>query len=601
MDSIIFLVFRRMRLPLILLIVVYSISIIGLVLIPGQDAAGQVWYMDFFHAFYFVSFMATTIGFGEIPFEFTDLQRIWVTFILYATVIVWVYAIGNLLSLIQDRAFQEALKESRFTRRMKLIREPFYLICGYGDIGKVLVEELSEREYRAVVIEKDELKVGLLKLANTSYNIPVLNADAGIPKHLLEAGLKSNYCQAVVALTGNDDVNLKIAISSKSLSPDVKVICRAETVDVERNMVSFGTEHVIDPFATFAIHLSMAITAPCLYLLLDWLNTGRNKDMRDPVYPNVNGLWLICGFGRFGKAIYKRLKEEGLSVVIIEAKPELTGTPQNTTLIKGAGTEANTLKKAGIEQAIGLVAGTNNDTNNLSIIMTAKDLNNKLFIVIRQNESVNTPIIETAQANMVMNSSDILANKIRNLLASPLLERFIGLAYYNDNEWACQVVSRIAGITYKHAPHVWDVVIDEDKAIAITAALNVFKPIKLGHLIKNPNNAKINLPCIPLLLSRGKESVLIPELTTRLRVGDKLLFCGEYSVRRKMEWNLLNSNVLDYILNDQPQVNVNNWLWTKMLKSYYYLHQILPTFIKKLSKVKSFLKKIVRKLINRFR
>jgi hypothetical membrane protein len=89
MDHIFFLILRRMRLPLIMLVLTYATTMLGLVLIPGQDPQGNPWHMDFFHAFYFVSFMATTIGFGEIPYEFTNAQRLWVTFSIYATVVVW--------------------------------------------------------------------------------------------------------------------------------------------------------------------------------------------------------------------------------------------------------------------------------------------------------------------------------------------------------------------------------------------------------------------------------------------------------------------------------------------------------------------------------
>ena len=91
-----------MRLPLIVVISAYAISILGLVLIPGVDDQGNTWHMSFFHAFYFVSFMGSTIGFGEIPYEFTDAQRLWVLFAIYATVIVWIYAIGTVLALLRD-------------------------------------------------------------------------------------------------------------------------------------------------------------------------------------------------------------------------------------------------------------------------------------------------------------------------------------------------------------------------------------------------------------------------------------------------------------------------------------------------------------------
>jgi voltage-gated potassium channel len=67
-DKVLFLFLRRMRAPLLLLMLAYSISITGLVLIPGVDDQGEVWRMDFFHAFYFVTYTAPTIGFGEIPY-----------------------------------------------------------------------------------------------------------------------------------------------------------------------------------------------------------------------------------------------------------------------------------------------------------------------------------------------------------------------------------------------------------------------------------------------------------------------------------------------------------------------------------------------------
>ncbi|WP_315982829.1 ion channel [Aliamphritea spongicola] len=67
MHDVLYLLLRRLRKPLITVIVVYAVAVTGFVLIPGQDDAGQPWRMDFFHAIYFVSFMGSTIGFGEIP------------------------------------------------------------------------------------------------------------------------------------------------------------------------------------------------------------------------------------------------------------------------------------------------------------------------------------------------------------------------------------------------------------------------------------------------------------------------------------------------------------------------------------------------------
>ena len=94
----IFLIMRRMRAPLIILIVIFAVSVIGLTLIPGQDADGAPWRMGFFDAFYFMSYTATTIGFGELPYPFTGAQRLWVMGTIYLTVIGWAYAISALLA-----------------------------------------------------------------------------------------------------------------------------------------------------------------------------------------------------------------------------------------------------------------------------------------------------------------------------------------------------------------------------------------------------------------------------------------------------------------------------------------------------------------------
>ena len=126
-SSTIFLVMRRMRAPLITLIVIFSISVIGLTLIPGVDSEGRPAHISLFESFYFMSYTATTIGFGELPYPFTAAQRLWVTFAIYLSVVGWAYAIGSLLTLLQDQSFRQALALRRFTAKVARLRQPFLL------------------------------------------------------------------------------------------------------------------------------------------------------------------------------------------------------------------------------------------------------------------------------------------------------------------------------------------------------------------------------------------------------------------------------------------------------------------------------------------
>jgi voltage-gated potassium channel len=98
-------------------------------LIPTIDDKGHIYHLNFLDAFYFVSYMATTIGFGESPYPFTYPQKLWVTFSIYLTVIGWFYAIGAIVALIQD----EALKKSNICQKIyktgKSIKGRFFYYC----------------------------------------------------------------------------------------------------------------------------------------------------------------------------------------------------------------------------------------------------------------------------------------------------------------------------------------------------------------------------------------------------------------------------------------------------------------------------------------
>jgi len=347
MNTIIFLILRRMRTPLLVLLTVYALAIVGMTMMPGLDDQGNPWQMNFFEAFYFVSYMGTTIGFGD---------------------------------LIQDDALRKAIVESRFARTVSNINEPFYLICGYGDTGSALVTALEKRLMRSTVIEIKQERINTLILENYPVYVPKLCADASQPLHLVKGGLKNPYCAGVVAITDDSLVNLHIAITSKLLKSELTVIGRVDSQDVAANMDSFGTDFIINPFKIFASKLHTALYSPNLLLLRDCLSGY--KTSCQPLEPPESGLWILCGYGRFGKAVYERLKEKkDLHLVVIEAVPKKTGYPP-VECIEGRGTEADTLLQAHIDKAVGLIAGTDDDVNNLSIVMTARDLNPKLFILL---------------------------------------------------------------------------------------------------------------------------------------------------------------------------------------------------------------------------
>ncbi len=545
MHNTLFMILRRMRAPLIFLIVSYAISILGMAQIPGIDAEGKAAPpMGFFHAFYVVSYTATTIGFGELPGTFSEAQRAWITFVIYMTVIVWLYSIGSILALLQDPALLRAARANRFAAKVKRLRQPFYLIAGCGETGTLLMHALDSRNQQAVVLDIDPERVGALELGEYHLDIPALSADASLPESLLTAGLSHYYCAGVIALTNDDRANLSVAVTTKLLRPELPALCRADSLETAANMASFGTDEVVVAFEVFGEHLAMAVNTPGHHLLYEWLTSVPGDPLALPLEP-PRGKWVLCGFGRFGKAIAHHLKRAGIELVVVEATPEKTGCDN---CIEGSGTEARTLMEAGIDQAVGIVAGTDDDINNLSIAMTARELNPDLFIVLRQNRHANAPLFERFQANVTMQPSSIVAHEFLSLLTTPLLSHFLDEIRARDDEWVDMLLSRIAAVVDNSVPEVWDLEISGFHTEAIWEAMRDGTPVPLHTLLRNPVDRTEDLPCIPLLLRRDDTTMLLPRPETLLQLGDQLLFCGQRRGLNQQALGLYNFNVLSYLL-----------------------------------------------------
>lgn len=553
MNNVIYLLLRRLRAPLITLITVYSLSVLGFVLIPGLDNDGNVYRMDFFHAVYFVSFMGSTIGFGEIPYEFTPAQRMWTLVCIYATVIAWLYGIGRTLALLQEPVFRRMLRRRSFTADVKVMNEPFYLICGYGVTGSVVVRQLVRRDIRVVVLDIEQDRIDALEMDDLPVSVSALCADASLPDILDAAGLQHPKCIGIMALTNNDQANLSIAIASKLLCPERMVISRTESDITTANLNSFGTDLVVDPFKTYAQYLSLAAHAPYMHLVYDWIHNPFHRPLSS-VYQRTKGRWIICGHGRFGRALYRAFDESDveLTVVDIDAN-KIEDLPHQVT---GVGTEAHTLQEAKIMDAVGIVAGTGNDADNLSIMMTAREMNPKLLTVVRQNIHANSLVYKNSRADFVMEPGRIIANRILAHVKSPLVPTFIEeMQDKFDDVWAHTLINRMSSIVGDEELDSWAYTVGEEETPAFMEAQRQGFDLTLSLFFKDPHNRKKNLHAFPLMLRRGDFIDMLPGELDELQAGDEILICGLNKSNRRMQWTANNYNVLHYIITGNDASN----------------------------------------------
>ena len=562
MNMVLPLFLRRMRLPLIVLIAAYAIAVAGFTVLPGVDDAGEPWRMSIFEAFYVVSYTGSTIGFGEIPYEFSNAQRSWMVASIYLTVFAWLFAVGTIISLLQDPAFREALRRARLQRSLGSFTEPFYIVCGYGDCGRMLVRSLHDMGRRMVVIDQDPANIEALSLRDMGVNVPAFCMDAGTPDNLLAAGLQHRWCVGVLAVTDAEETNLRIAIAARLLNTHVRVYARAREAETEANMRSFGTHGVVNPAVEFADRLELFMTAPDSHRVLDWLSSlpGRPLPERKPP---PEGTWILCGYGELGRAVYHALRRAEVAVVVVDPEPVAHDCPPGT--IRGKGTEAATLEEAGIGSAAVVVAGTPDDADNLSILMTAREMRPDLYQVAVENRLDNRALFEALNAELLVRFSYIVTTRFLASLSSPLIETFLDEARSQGNGWNRRLAERIHEVSQGMTPENWSARVSERRTPALWLAHEAGEPVPLETLCSDPRDRDRALDCVTLMLQRDGEDILLPGPETELLPGDRLLFCGRHRALELMARTVEDPAVVHYLRTGEERPD--GWLWRALSRA----------------------------------
>jgi voltage-gated potassium channel len=94
---------------------------------------------------------------------------------------------------------------------------------------------------------------------------------------------------------------------------------------------------------------------------------------------------VVCGYGRVGQKACEILDDHTMGYVVVDRDPRVVKLlrEMNVPVVEGDATHSKVLKMAGIERAGGLIAALSNDTKNVYITLTARELNPNLLIASR--------------------------------------------------------------------------------------------------------------------------------------------------------------------------------------------------------------------------
>lgn len=185
-------------------------------------------------------------------------------------------------------------------------------------------------------------------------------------------------------------------------------------------------------FTIFLIFTSISIYGYVLSVITEYISNStlieeiKFKTVQKKI-KKLRDHTIVCGYGRNGRQAVARLKSHNNLCVVIENDPELVIDVEleGVLCVKGDATDDEILKVAGIYEASSLIAALPSDANNLYIVLSARQLNEKCKIVSRASNDSSYGKLKIGGADNVIMPDKLGGAHMASLVITPDIMEFI--------------------------------------------------------------------------------------------------------------------------------------------------------------------------------
>jgi voltage-gated potassium channel len=230
--------------------------------------------------------------------------------------------------------------------------------------------------------------------------------------------------------------------------------------------IGYGETHPLSTggrvFTIFLIFLGVGVLTVVLGSMWRAILEGqlarfmdRKRKMEEKIKA-VHNHTIFCGYSRLGRTAATELRASGDQVVIVELDEHRAAEAEQTgfLVIRGDATIDETLAIAGISRAARLVSLLPRDSDNLYVILTAREANPSLYIVSRAEDDVGERRLSRAGVDRLISTYRLAARKLTDGLLRPFVTDFFEIAGSGDNGWKIEEIkipstSPVCGRTLK--------------------------------------------------------------------------------------------------------------------------------------------------------
>ncbi len=181
---------------------------------------------------------------------------------------------------------------------------------------------------------------------------------------------------------------------------------------------------IITSIGTFAY----AVTRITKFVIDGELNEFFKKNKLNESINKLENHVIICGYGRNGRQAAHVLRKQNKRFVVIESNPAITSALNHKfseLIITGDATQDHILLEAGILKAKALITTLPEDSDNVFIVLSARNLNSKLTIISRASDDGSDAKLKIAGANNVIMPDKVGGAHMASLVMNPDVMEFL--------------------------------------------------------------------------------------------------------------------------------------------------------------------------------
>ncbi len=250
---------------------------IGLVLLLSTYILGGVGYKffspetPFIDCLYMSVITVASVGFGEIiDSTGQPALRTYTMVLILFGVAVHIYAVSVLTAFVVEGDLSHYFWKKRMTRRIGTM-SGHYVVCGAGETGMRIIEELIRTRREFVVIDSDEKAIEELR---GMKDVLVVQGDAYEEDVLENAGIRRAAAAAIALPTDRD--NLVTTLSIRTMNPKIRIVVKEIEPGMAGRFRRAGADAIVNPATIGGLRLVSEMVRPSVVSFLDLM-------LRDPV------------------------------------------------------------------------------------------------------------------------------------------------------------------------------------------------------------------------------------------------------------------------------------------------------------------------------